>query len=140
MKYTYDSIYPYETFLKEVKDLIFPTIIEMINLDDVKNTQLSKEAYAEVIYTHIMALGYNEGNLQAAFNDIFSSRNFVFYPETDESDAAAKMLINLAGIEKEYKHQVWAFQSFHKGTQQLRSHKEVLIEVKKHLLAIQMGL
>lgn len=75
-------------------------------MDDVENTRLRKEDYAEVIYTHIMTLGYNEGNLQAALNDIFPSRNPVFYPESDESDAAFKMLINLAGIEKEYKHQV----------------------------------
>ena len=137
--YYYDQVYSYEKILREVKELILPTIADMVNLEDLKFTGLSKNDFANIIYTHVMALGYNEGDLKAAFNDIFPTRNFILYPEKDESDAAGKMILNLAAISKDYKHQVWAFQEFHKNTKELMPHKQVIIEIKKQLLAIQFG-
>lgn len=135
--YSYDQIYPYEKILQEVRELIIPTIAEIVNPEDLKITGLSNDDYADIIYSHIMALGYNNGDLKAAFDDIFPDRNFVMYPETDETDAAGKMILTLAAISKDFKHQVWAFQCFHKNTQELMSHKQVIIEVKKQLLATQ---
>jgi len=135
--YHYDQVYSYEKILQEVKELILPTIEEMAFEEDLVNTGLSKTAYADIIYTHIMALGYNEGDLRAAFDDIFQARNMIMYPETNEQDAAGKMIINLAAISKEYKHQYWAFENFHKDTQALKPHKEVIINVKRQLLATQ---
>lgn len=137
--YHYDQVYSYEAILKEVKKLIMPTLEEMANPDDLINLGINANAYAEIIYTHIMALGYNNGDLQAAFNDIFSERNFILYPEIDEQDAAGKMILNLAAIKNEYKHQFWAFENFHIDTQALKPHKEVIIEVKKQLFATQFG-
>lgn len=138
-KYHYDQIYPYETILQEVRELILPTIVEMIHPDDLKSIKISPREYADIIYTHIMALGYNEGNLKAAFDDIFPSRNQILYTEIDETDAAGRMIINLAAIAKDFKHQVWAFQGFHKDTQELKPHKEVILNVKRQLLAAQFG-
>ena len=135
--YHYDQVYSYEKILQEVKELILPTIAEMVNPEDLKITGLTKDAYADVIYTHVIALGYNNGDLRLAFDDIFSERSHVMYPETDESDASAKMIMNLAAISKDFKHQVLAFQGFHKNTQELMPHKQVIIEVKKQLLATQ---
>jgi hypothetical protein len=137
--YHYDQVYPYEKILQEVKELILPTIEEMANPEDLINTGISKSAYADIIYTHIMALGYNAGDLRAAFDDIFPARNMIMYPETDEQDAAGKMIINLAAISKDFKHQFWAFQDFHKNTTNLMPYKQVIIEVKKRLLATQFG-
>jgi hypothetical protein len=133
--YHYDQIYPYPKILQEVKELIVSTIIDMANPTDYQHTGLNKEAYADIIYTHVMALGYNNGDLKAALDDIFPSRNPFFYPETDDSDAAAKMLFTLARIQKRFKHQAWAFEGFHRDTQQLKPRKEVISEVKKQLLA-----
>jgi len=138
--YHYDQVYSYEKILQEVKELILPTIEEMVNPKDLITSGLSKAAYADIIYTHIMALGYNEGDLRASFDDIFPTRNRIMYPEADEQDAAGKMFINLAAISKDLKHQFWAFQEFHKNTKNLMPHKEVIIEVKKQLLATQFGL
>jgi hypothetical protein len=138
--YHYDQFYSYEKILEEVKALILPTIEEMANPEDLQYTGLTKNAYAEIIYTHVMALGYNEGDLNSSLNDIFASRNPILYPEINDQDAAAKMFINLAGIMDEYKHQVWAFQEFHKNTKNLMPHKQVIIEVKKQLLATQFGM
>jgi hypothetical protein len=137
--YHYDQVYPYEKALAEVKELIIASILPCINQDDLEASGLTSEAYADIVYTHIMALGYNEGDLKAAFDDLFPTRNPVFYWEPDESDAAAKMVLNLSIISEDYKHQVWAFQGFHKNTQALRSYKEVVIEVKKQLLAADLG-
>lgn len=138
--YHYDQIYSYEKILQEVKELIMPTIEEMANPEDLKYTGLGKDEYADIIYTHIMALGYNDGDYQAAFEDIFPDRNLIMYPEIDEEDAAGKMVINLLAISKDFKHQFWAFKNFHKDTQALKSHKEVITNVKRQLLAIQFGL
>ena len=137
--YHYDQVYSYEKILQEVKELILPTIEEMANPEDLINTGLNKAEYADIIYTHIMALGYNAGDLRAAFDDIFPARNIIMYPETDEQDAAGKMIINLAAIAKDFKHQFWAFQEFHKNTKNLMPYKQVIIEVKKQLLATQFG-
>jgi len=137
--YHYDQIYPYEKILQEVKELILPTIEEMINTEDLVSTGLSKAEYSDIVYTHIMALGYNGGNLRAAFDDIFPTRNILMYPETDEQDAAAKMIFNLMTIEKDFKYQFWTFQEFHKNTMNLMPHNEVIIEVKKQLLLTQFG-
>jgi hypothetical protein len=137
--YHYDQVYPYEKALAEVKELTIPTILPSINKNDLISIGLTGEAYADIVYTHIIALGYNEGDLKAAFDDLFPTRNSLFYPETDESEAAAKMFLNLSIIAEDYKHQVWAFQDFHKNTQALKPYKEVIVEVKKQLLAAELG-
>ena len=122
--------------LEEVKELILPTVIDMSEPADVQHAGLSIEAYADVLYTHIMALGYNNGDIRAAMADIFPERNPMFYPQQDELDAAGHMLLTLTNIQKVFKHQVWAFQGFHQETQALKPHKKVITEVKKSLLAI----
>jgi hypothetical protein len=136
-EYNYDSVYPYKTILQEVRSLILPTIIEMSNPEDPDNIGMSKDEFADVLYTHIMALGYNAGDVKAAFDDIFPARNRVFYPDISELEAAARMIFNLMAITKDFKHQVWAFRGFHQDTEALKPHDEVIREVKKQLLAIQ---
>jgi len=134
--YHYDVVYPYVKILQEVKDLIYPTILENADPEDIQACGMAKEHYADIIYTHVMALGYNEGDLKAAHEDIFPTRNLDFYPQTDELDAAAAVLFNLARIQKFFQHQVWAFQGFHQDTQALKPRDNVLIEVKKQLLSV----
>ena len=134
----YDKIYPYDKLLQEIKELIIPTIIDKVNPKDYRSTGLSKEALAEVVYTQIMGLVYNDFDINATLSDLMPSRNHIIYSGTDESDAA-NMSLHLVMIQKDYQHQVWAFQKFHKLTQELKPQKEIIIEVKKHLLASKLG-
>jgi len=134
--YHYDQVYSYEKISQEVKDLIMPTIIERINPDDCKFTGLAKFALAEDVYSKIMALGYNDRDVNAALNDLMPTRNPILYPGTDELEAA-NMSLHLVIALEDYKHQIYAFQAFHKLTQELKPHKEVIIAVEKHLFALQ---
>jgi len=135
-QHIYDQVYSYQKLLQEVKDLILPTIIDRINPDDCKFTGMSKFALAEDVYSKIMALGYNNGDINAALNDLMPTRNLLLYPGPDELEAA-NMSIHLVIALEDYKHQIFAFQAFHKLTQELKPHKEVIVAVKKHLFALQ---
>lgn len=137
--YQYDQIYPYEKLLQEVKDLIFPTIVDRVHPDDAKALGLTKEALAEVVYTQIMALAYNDEDVNAALNDLMPHRNpIIYYGPADED--AANMALHLVAIFKDYKHQFWTFQQFHMLTKEMKPYKEVMLAVKKQILAAQMGL
>ena len=133
-----DNIYSYEKLLQDVKELIFPTIVEMINPTDTIETGLNKEDLANIVYTQIMALVYNDEDINAAVNDLMPSRNPIIYMGPVATDAA-NMAMHLAMILEDYKHQVWAFKAFHRLTQALKPQKEIITEVKKHLLATQFG-
>ncbi len=132
----YDQIYSYEKLLLEVKELIMPTIINRINPDDIEATGLTREILAEDVYSKIMALGYNQCDINAALNDLMPTRNYLLYPGEDELEAV-NMAMHLSIALEDYKHQIWAFQAFHNLTQELKPYKEVIITVKKHLLATQ---
>lgn len=133
MKYHYDKIYPYEDILKEIKILIFPTIIERINPQEIKNTRLRKEDLSEIVYTQVMALGYNGQDINATLTDLMPTRNPFLYNGTEEEDAV-NMAIHLSLVCQEYKFQVLAFQTFHKMTEELKPHNDIIKEVKKLLL------
>jgi len=137
--YHYDQVYSYESIFKEVKELILPTLIERINPADIEASGLNQIQFSEYIYNLIMALGYNELDVNAAVNDLMPTRNPFIYPGPVETDVV-NMAIHLCKVIEDYKHQVWAFQGFHKNTQNLMAHKQVIIEVKKQLLATQFGL
>ncbi len=135
MEYLYDKIYPYSKILQEVKDLILPTILESIDMKDVEKVGLRKEDYAEVVYSQIMALGYNSQDINSAINDLMPTRNPFVYPGPEETDAV-NMAIHLSIICKNFAFQIRAFQSFHQMTQNLKSHDEVIKNVKMHFLPI----
>lgn len=128
----------YESMLKEVEALILPTVVERINPGDVKALGLRKEDLADIVYTQIMALGYNNCDVNASLNDLMPTRNLIVYPGPADLEAA-NMAMHLVMVLEDYKHQVWSFQQFHKLTQERKSYKEVMIGVKKQLLAAQLG-
>lgn len=129
----YDHVYPYTKILNEIKELIIPTIIEKINLEDIKTTGLNKQALTDFIYTQIMALGYNDGDINASLNDLMPNRSPIFYNDTEEIDAI-KMAVRLSVISEEYSYQISAFSTFHQMTLALKPHKEVIKTVKIKLL------
>lgn len=133
MKYHYGEIYPYEDMLKEIKDLIFPTITESLSPQAIINTGLRKEDLAEIIYSQIMALGYNGKDVNASLTDLMPTRNPFIYDGTEEEDAV-NMAMHLSIICQEYKFQILAFQTFHNMTEELKPHNDVIREVKKLLL------
>lgn len=130
--YDYDQVYSYEKILQEVKQLIFPTIVEMVNPEDVKNLGLKKEILADVFYSHIMALAYNDGDLSACLEDLMPFRSPAIYMGSDEEDAAV-MSLYLSAMGKEFDRQVRAFKVFHNLTQELAPRDEVLMHVQLQL-------
>lgn len=135
MKYHYDQVYSYEKILEEVKELLLPTILDSIPSEEVAKTNLRKEDLAEIIYSQIMALGYNNQDINSSLNDLMPTRNPFVYTGPAETDAV-NMAIHLSIICNDYSHQVRAFQSFHKMTQELKSHDEVMRNVKLQILPI----
>lgn len=136
MNYHYDQVYPYELLLKEVKNLLFPTILNSIDQADVEKTGFRKQDLAEIIYTQITALGYNNKDVYAALNDLLPMRNPIIYPGPIETEAA-NMAMHLDLICNDFEHQLNAFQIFHQMTQDLKSYDEVISSVKMNLLPIQ---
>jgi hypothetical protein len=133
MIYEYDKIYSYEKILEEVKELILPTIIDNISPTDVAKMGLSKEALSEVVYTQIMALGYNDGDVNASLDDLMPTRSPIIYPGTEEIEAV-NMAIHLSIICQDYSHQVRAFKVFHKMTEELKPQKEIIRAVKLNIV------
>jgi hypothetical protein len=123
----------YNELLNEVKNLILPTIIDRVNPEDVIATGLSKVDIANIIYSQIMSLGYNDGDINASINDLMPTRNPIIYNKSEIQDAM-DMALHLNFILEDYKFQYWAFKSFHENTQAGMNDKNVLIEVEKFLL------
>ena len=124
--------------LKKVKDEIFPTIVDMVNPEIEKDLGINKEAYAEIVYTHIMALRYNNGDINSAINDLMPYRSPIIYHWTEEEDAI-NMMNNLIMIMKDYQFQYWAFKGFHENIKNKMPFDKAIIEVQKALLPLQMG-
>lgn len=135
MNYNYDEVYPYDKLLQEVKELLLPTITEMVNPLDAKKLNWRKEDVAEIIYTQVMALAYNDENINASLIDLMPIRNQFLYPEPEET-AAVNMAIHLCIICKDYSHQLRAFKVFHQMTKELKSRNEIIREVEIHLLPL----
>ena len=130
--YHYDQIYSYKNILQEVKDLILPTITKMVNYEDAKDLGLRKEDLANIYYTHIMALAYNDEDINAALNDLMPSRNSIMYPGSEDEDAA-NMMINLTIICENFERQIRAFRVFNHLTKELKPHQEVIWHVEMQL-------
>jgi len=129
------EVYSYELILKEVKELLIPTIINSINPKDIETTGLSKEDLAEIIYSQIMALGYNDQDINSSLNDLMPTRHPILYPGPEETDAV-NMAIHLCAICKDFEYQLSAFKDFHKMTQDMKSHDEVMLNIKLRILPI----
>lgn len=125
--------YEYETILHEVKELLLPTIIDRIIPKDLVAVNLDRNILADIIYSQIMALGFNNRDINAALNDLMPTRNPLIYPGSDETDAV-NMAIHLAIIDEDYSDQVKAFQVFHQMTKELRPRDEVIRNVKRQVL------
>lgn len=130
--YHYDQVYSYLQILSEVKDLIFHTITARIHPGSVENTGISANALADIFYSQIMALGYNDNDIDASVNDLMPTRNPYFYPGPDVDDAA-NMAMHLAVATQQFPHQIAAFNTFHKMTQELEPRDEVIMHVERLL-------
>lgn len=135
--YYYDQVYPYVKILQEVKDLMLPTIENMVNPEDLQITGLSKQAFADFVYTQIMSLGYNDGDINATINDLMPTRSHIIYHGPAEVDAV-NMAMHLSIISEDYQHQVRTFKDFHQMTQQLQPHADVIRKVKLNLLPLSL--
>lgn len=60
----------YNTFLQELKTIYITYLLKIIPEKAYENSpMITKEVYANTIYTDIMAIGYNSGDLDKALDD-----------------------------------------------------------------------
>ena len=91
---------------------IFITRLEKIISDEAykANPLLSKSAYINVVYTEIMSLGYNFGNIQKAADDIYEME-FLIQRERKE------IITGVTETLRVYPKEVQIFSEFHKSYQ-----------------------
>jgi hypothetical protein len=82
------------------------------------NYNMSKEAYARVLFSRGMALGYNDGDIQKALDDLMPTRNPFIYPGDSELEDKEMMLVDLEIAAHDFKCQVAAFNTFHRKTKE----------------------
>ena len=132
--YNNDKIYPDNILLKEIKDIIYPTILEKIKIDNITKPGLSENCLADIIYSQIMSLGYNNQDINLAVVDLLPNRNSTIYNSSEEIDAI-NMAIDLSVICKSFTPQIRAFIAFHKMTKDLIPQKEIIRNVKMLMLS-----
>ena len=60
----------FDTYQTKLKELFIPYLLKVIPEQAYKNSSaLSKKLYADTVYTDIMALGYNFGDINKASDD-----------------------------------------------------------------------
>ena len=133
-EHPYNPVYLYEAILKEVKDLILPTILRKITFSNVYIVLdiLSKEEYAEFIYNQIMVLGYYRQDIHKSVEHLMPGRNRIIYQGHEEADYA-NMAFLLDGIAEDFELQVNAFKVFYQMTQDLKPYNEVIKNFKKQI-------
>lgn len=76
----------YNEFLEEIKTIIMAKLKDIVPEDAYDaNPMLSKDLYLDVIYSDIMALGYNFGDIKKAADDIFECKSWAVHPDKLES-------------------------------------------------------
>lgn len=121
----------YNTMLQKVKELITEKLDLIVPNDaHITKGKLSKDFYLDAIYTDIMALGYNFGDVNNATKDIYELQSTV-YGETNEFYNST--LIRVTETAKQYPQLVNVFSVFHKLSQNSVPFDEVIDNVKIEL-------
>lgn len=108
--------------------------MEKIDGENITRTGLSKQDLAEITYTQIMALGYNNQNINSTLADLMPTRNSNIYPGPEETDSV-NMALHLVTICKDFAQQLRAFQCFNQMTQEQKPHDEIIRNVKMLMLS-----
>jgi hypothetical protein len=114
----------YSELIQKVKELFIEHLDKTVKDDAIKaNSQLTKQAYLDVIYTEIMSLGYNFGNVEKATNDIYEMKSALHGESQDLKNRIQKGVVETLNT---YPFEIKTFSDFHKSYQK-NIKEEVLI-------------
>lgn len=122
----------FEELRPQIKELIIPTIIESLEISPIHDEMLD-DAMAEIIFTHLLSLAYNDEDINATVSDLMPFRNPFIYNGTDEDDAV-KMSMILIAFQKDFQFQYMAIKKAMNDLKEDLPEKEVLLNVKSLLL------
>lgn len=101
----------YEELIGEAKNLFIERLKSQIPEEAYKaNPELSKEEYREVVFSEIMALGYNHGNIKKASEDLYQIKANTHGEGRELYDEIYKGLQETA---EKYANEVQIFSRFH---------------------------
>ena len=118
--------------LKKSPKELFINRLEKIISDEAyeANPSLTKSAYIEVVYTEIMALGYNFGNIQKAVDDIYEVKSIL---QGESKKLRVEILKGIIETSKIYANEVNIFSQFHRSYQQGTDYNVLVEELNKKL-------
>ncbi len=121
----------YNELLAEIKKCFIEKLEQIVKEEAYRaNPDLGKEGYLDNVYTDIMALGYNFGNIKKATDDIYEMQSALF----SESRKLYKHIqIRVMETDMLYPSIIEIFSSFHKATQVNEDFEKVLTNTKLSL-------
>jgi len=121
----------YNQLLEEIKNLILPKLKEVVHQAAYDaNPEIPEVFYRDMIYTDIMALGYNFNDSKLAVDDIYELQS-IMNGESDELYQNIQQRI--AETKTIYPSFVSVFSLFHKQSQNRVPFDEVIANVKSEL-------
>ena len=121
----------YNEILEEIKALFIEKLEKIVETEAYEaNPLLSKHTYLNTLYTDIMALGYNFGDLKKATDDIYEMQA-ALHDESQEFYRFIEMRVEETAAL--YPGLVIIFSEFHTATQAGKAFERVLIDVKSAL-------
>jgi hypothetical protein len=124
-------MHEFEGLKIQIKELVIPTIIESLERSPI-NDEMPDDAMSEVIFSHLLALAYNDEDINATLSDLMPFRNPFVYNGSDEDDAVKMSMILVAFLE-DFKFQYMAIKGAMNNLVDGEPEKEVIINVKKLL-------
>ena len=122
----------YNEILSEIKILFIEKLEKIVNDEAYKaNLLLSKQSYLDTLYSDIMALGYNFGDIKKATEDIYEMQSALF---GDSKELHKNIQLRVEETNRLYPALVNSFSKFHKETQEGEDFEKVLDEIKLDLL------
>lgn len=121
----------YNTFLHELKNIYIPYLLGIIPEEAYENSPLiTKDVYANTIYTDLMAIGYNFGDLDKALEDKIESTFTLPFVVPKTQDEVVKEINETARL---YPYAIEIFSNSHKKMQAGENLQDILDYVKHKL-------
>jgi hypothetical protein len=121
----------YNQLLQEIKNLFLPQLKAIVHQAAYDaNPKLTKDLYLDMLYTDIMALGYNFNDSKKAVDDIYELQSML-HGESDELYQNIQQRIS--ETKAIYPFFVNVFSLFHKQSQDGVPFNEVIANVKSEL-------
>jgi hypothetical protein len=118
----------YDQILGEIKKSIIEKLAQIVpEAAYLANPNLTKHTYLDSIYTDIMALGYNFGDIKKAVDDIYEMQSPLFGEGEEMYRTIQSRFVETASL---YSFFVLIFSHFHKETQAGKDYEEVLAYIK----------